>query len=81
MIEEFEIVFNESVRGLKPGAEVNFRGVAVGEVVSIDMRYDRKRRSLNVPVLIQLYPERMRSLWPEGGSGPEADPGTPPRVQ
>ena len=72
VIEEFEIVFNESVRGLKPGAEVNFRGVAVGEVVSIDMRYDRKRRSLNVPVLIQLYPERMRSLWPEGGSGPQA---------
>lgn len=72
VIDEFEIVFSESVRGLKPGAEVNFRGVAVGEVVSIDMRYDRKRRSLNVPVLIQLYPERMRSLWPEGGGGPEA---------
>lgn len=72
VIDEFEVIFNESVRGLKPGAEVDFRGVAVGEVISVDMRYERKRRSLHVPVRIHLYPERMRSLWQDGSSGEQA---------
>jgi len=60
--DEFDMIFNETVRGLKPGAEVDFRGIAIGEVVSLGMSYERNKRSLTVPVRIRIYPDRMRSL-------------------
>ncbi|WP_018605266.1 intermembrane transport protein PqiB [Uliginosibacterium gangwonense] len=62
VFDEYDMVFNETVRGLKPGAEVDFRGIAIGEVVSLGMSYERDKRSLTVPVRIRIYPDRMRSL-------------------
>jgi len=51
--------FNQSLRGLTPGATVDFRGVELGEVKSIGVEYDSKRREFLMPVLIQIYPERL----------------------
>ncbi len=33
--------FNQSLRGLTPGAPVDFRGVVIGEVKSIGVEFDR----------------------------------------
>jgi paraquat-inducible protein B len=51
--------FNQSVRGLTPGATVDFRGVVLGEVKSIGIEYDRLRREFDMPVVIEVYPARL----------------------
>jgi paraquat-inducible protein B len=53
------MVFNESARGLTPGAPVDFRGIIVGEVAAIKVDFDTKARRIVVPVEINLYPMRM----------------------
>lgn len=52
------LVFRDSVRGLKPGAPVDFRGVVVGEVATIHTHYDPATKRLTVPVTIHIYPQR-----------------------
>lgn len=51
--------FDQSVRGLSPGAPVDFRGVVVGQVRSIGIDYVRETRSFRLPVVVELYPARM----------------------
>ncbi|SCY51041.1 intermembrane transport protein PqiB [Nitrosospira sp. Nsp13] len=53
------LYFKQSVRGLTPGAEVNFRGLVLGQVKSIGMEYDRERKEFNMPVLVEIYPARI----------------------
>ncbi len=50
--------FPQSLRGLSVGAPIDFRGVEVGEVVDIDMRYDREKRNFIQPVTVKIYPDR-----------------------
>jgi paraquat-inducible protein B len=57
---QYVVVFNESVRGLKPGAPVEFRGIPVGEVTEIRTRYVRTKERIQVPVTLTLYPERLQ---------------------
>jgi len=52
--------FNQSLRGLSPGAPVDFRGVVIGEVKSIGVEFDRTEREFKMPVLVQIYPDRLR---------------------
>ena len=42
------MVFEESVRGLQPGAEIDFRGVGVGTVTSIKPHVDPRARHFNI---------------------------------
>lgn len=56
----FELHFYDSLRGLVPGAPVDFRGIAVGEVLSVGVEYDEKREWFHFPVSIALYPERIK---------------------
>jgi paraquat-inducible protein B len=52
--------FNGSVRGLSEGAPVEFRGIRVGTVKSIELGSDPKQPDIIVPVvLINLEPERL----------------------
>ena len=60
---EYLLLFDSSVRGLSPGAPVEYRGLKVGQVVAVSMRLlsDTERASVSlesvpVPVLIRLYP-------------------------
>lgn len=63
--------FNQSLRGLTPGAPVDFRGVVIGEVKSIGVEFDRAEREFRMPVLVQVYPDRLRRR--EGNTtGPES---------
>jgi paraquat-inducible protein B len=61
--ENYVLLFNESVRGLAPGAQVDFRGVVIGEVLSIGVDFDRVKRAFRIPVEIRLYPDRLRSRY------------------
>lgn len=52
--------FNQSLRGLGPGSPVDFRGVVIGDVKSIGVEFDSKERQFRMPVLVQVYPNRLR---------------------
>ncbi|MGV2291261.1 MlaD family protein [Trinickia sp. YCB016] len=51
--------FNQSLRGLSPGATVDFRGIVLGEVTNIGVDYDPKARNFTMPVTMNLYPDRL----------------------
>ncbi len=56
----FVLYFSESVRGLEKGAPVDFRGVNLGEVHEIDIEFDRGTKTIRIPVLVRLYPDRLQ---------------------
>lgn len=66
--------FSESLRGLAPGAQVDFRGVVVGEVTAIDVSYDRDRKEFRFPVGMVLYSDRLRSKVSAAIERAQADP-------
>lgn len=57
--QHFLLVFDESVRGLTAGAPVEFRGIPVGEVVSIQAQLDAKTFKFSAPVTIDLDAQRL----------------------
>jgi paraquat-inducible protein B len=61
VVERFSLTFEQSARGLAVGAPVDFRGIVVGEVRSIELEFDRERVNYRTVVLIDFYPERLRS--------------------
>jgi paraquat-inducible protein B len=61
--------FNQSLRGLTPGAPVDFRGVVLGEVKSIGVQFDAAGHEFSMPVLITVYPDRLRPAI-GGGAAP-----------
>ncbi len=54
-LEKYIAYFNDSIRGLTVGAQVEFRGFIVGEVRSIEMEFDRETRDFRFPVEFALY--------------------------
>lgn len=65
-VQTYLLYFTESLRGLAPGAPVDFRGIVIGEVKAISVEYDRDSKTLRFPVEIEIYPERMRSRYRPG---------------
>jgi paraquat-inducible protein B len=57
---KFVLVFRESVRGLLPGAPVDFRGVVIGEVVDVGLDVDPRTHTVVMPVEVNIYPQRLR---------------------
>jgi paraquat-inducible protein B len=51
--------FNGSVRGLSPGAPVEFRGIRVGSVLDFRLEYDLETSGFMIPVLFEIEPERI----------------------
>lgn len=62
------LYFNQSLRGLTPGASVDFRGVVIGAVKSIGVEFDKAGRDFRMPVLIEVYPDRLRRASNNGQS-------------
>ncbi len=58
--------FNQSLRGLSVGAPVDFRGIVLGQVTGIGVRYDYTTHSLMMPVTIDLYPSRLGRRGAQG---------------
>jgi paraquat-inducible protein B len=55
--------FAQSLRGLAVGAPVEFVGVNIGQVISVDLDYDRLRKSFPVIVTARIYPRRMGKAY------------------
>jgi paraquat-inducible protein B len=51
--------FPGSVKGLRVGAPVNFRGVRIGEVTRIQVLYDDKDGSMLIPVVMEVLPQQI----------------------
>jgi len=51
--------FEGSVKGLRAGAPVTFRGVPIGEVKSVKVVYNRKDLSFWIPVILELEPDKI----------------------
>jgi paraquat-inducible protein B len=61
--QTFVTRFSGSVRGLSAGAPVEFRGIRLGTVKSIELGSDPKHPDVTIPVvLIDLEPERLGSF-------------------
>jgi paraquat-inducible protein B len=55
------LYFDQSVRGLRTGAPVEFRGIEVGEVTDVRLEFDPAKSTFRVPVTIEIEPERFTS--------------------
>ncbi|HTY55576.1 MAG TPA: MlaD family protein [Candidatus Binataceae bacterium] len=55
----YQVIFNESVRGLTPGAPVEFRGIKIGEVTDVRAQVDLRNFAFSIPVTITLDPRRL----------------------
>lgn len=58
-----EMHFDQSVRGLKVGASVDFRGMELGKVVDIDLEYDPEKQRFYARVRADLYPLRFADAY------------------
>jgi paraquat-inducible protein B len=57
--QTFVLLFKQSVRGLAPGAPVEFRGIPIGEVFSVNAQVDAKTFEFSAPVTINLDAQRL----------------------
>jgi paraquat-inducible protein B len=57
--QTYVLLFKQSVRGLAPGAPVEFRGIPIGEVAAVSAQVDAKTFEFSAPVTINLDAERL----------------------
>jgi paraquat-inducible protein B len=58
--------FEGSVRGLRSGAPVEFRGIRVGTVRSVELEVDQATASIRIPVVFDIQPQRLKLSTREG---------------
>ncbi|PHM57000.1 multivalent adhesion molecule [Xenorhabdus sp. KK7.4] len=67
---DFLLFFSDSIRGLQPGAPVEFRGIRVGTVAKVPFYADGIKQRLDndfrIPVLIHMEPERFEKEIGDG---------------
>jgi paraquat-inducible protein B len=51
--------FNQPVRGLSPGSPVELKGMKIGEVIDVKLEFNPKQKEFDIPVLVELEPERV----------------------
>lgn len=69
----YVVHFDESVRGLGPGAPVEFRGMRVGTVSDIGLQIDVASESIRIPVTLEIEPQRITFTGPDGPDGNPLD--------
>jgi paraquat-inducible protein B len=57
--QNYVLFFDQTIRGLKPGAPVEFRGVPIGEVVAIEAQVDAETFDLSIPITIRMDAQRL----------------------
>jgi len=57
----FLVYFDGSVRGLNPGAPVEFRGMKIGSVTEVRLELDMRSSRVRIPVVLALEPQRFFS--------------------
>ena len=68
--------FKDSLRGLSIGSPVEFKGISIGEVQSMNVEYDEGQSEFRFPVGITLYPGRLLKLVKSGGEEYQMDQAT-----
>jgi paraquat-inducible protein B len=57
------VYFDSSLNGLNEGAPVKFRGVTIGEVDRVMIRYNQATNDMSMPVIIELRDDLIRARW------------------
>jgi paraquat-inducible protein B len=52
--KRFILYFESDIKGLQVGAPVNFRGVKIGQVESMQIAYDSRTKAFRIPVVITI---------------------------
>ena len=73
-VRTFVMYFGGTLRGLSAGAPVDLQGITVGEVKSLDVEYDERSKQLAFPVVIELYPQRLRGRAQRAAAAAPAQP-------
>lgn len=64
--KDFLMFFSDSIRGLQPGAPVEFRGIRLGTVAEVPFKSTKVTQQLGndyrIPVLIRIEPDRFQSM-------------------
>ena len=60
--EKFICYFEESVNGLILGAPVKYRGVSVGKVKAIRLRFNQEPTSTHIPIIIEIDTKLLKQL-------------------
>ncbi len=55
----YEVYFDGSVRGLRAGAAVEFRGMRIGSVTDVKLEIDPKQDTVRIPVTLGIEPARI----------------------
>ncbi|MCT7057323.1 MlaD family protein, partial [Salmonella enterica] len=62
---DYLMFFKDSVRGLQPGAPLEFRGIRLGTVSKVPFFASNMRQVFNddyrIPVLVRIEPERLKA--------------------
>lgn len=58
-----QLKFRQSVRGLKVGAPIDFRGLELGKVVDIDLEFNAEEKYFYALVKGELYPMRLGNAY------------------
>jgi paraquat-inducible protein B len=76
IVEEvpYVLYFDDSVRGLSPGAPVEFRGVRIGVVKSIHPELNLRDQTIRIAVIIAIQPDRLRGNGDVQGAQIIGDP-------
>lgn len=54
--QRYVTFFDGSVKGLRAGAPVLFRGVHIGEVKQVVLQIDHRQEQVRIPVIFEIYP-------------------------
>ena len=63
--------FEGSVKGLRIGAPVTFRGVPIGQVISIKVVYNPKDLSFWIPVVLEVETDKIEAMGPYTSGVPD----------